>query len=238
MKKAIWAIFWVLAGYFILLAANLFLAPGRWGLICLLSLPVVVSGLFFTLGVALIVLTLKSKPAGWLRTFLIMTGAAPIAIPIDILFVFPFILARILVAFSFPEGILEMTAFFILYLILLTYLTGIIGSIVLARRTMGKTINRSGKLMTTSFCLIGIGIIVFILSLTFSVYYDVDMNVIGFSMVMVGLVILIVGLIRRKKLSGIKRALLIALASILSLPVLYLMVSYTFYIIAGKELGS
>jgi hypothetical protein len=239
MNKAIWAIFWALVGYFILLAANLFLAPGQWGLICLLSLPVMVSGLFFALGVALIVLTLKSKPAGWLRTFLIMTGAAPIAIPIDIPFVFPFLLlllARILVAFQFPEGILEMTAFFILYLILLTYLTGIIGSIVLARREICKAINRSGKLITTSFTLIGIGIIVFLLSITLD--FDIDMNVIGFSLVMVGLVILIVGLIRRKKLSGIKRALLIALASVLSLPVLYLIVSYTYYIVAGKELGS
>ena len=233
MKKTIWAIFWVLVGYFILLAANLFV----YGIRFLLSSEVIiVSSLFFALGVALIVLTLKSRLTGWRRTFLIMTGTAPIAIPIDIPLAFPFLLARILVAFQFPEGILEMTAFFILYLILLTYLTGIIGSIVLARREICKAINRSGKLITTSFFLMGIGIIVFLLSLTLD--FDIDMNVIGFSLVMVGLVILIVGLIRRKKLSGIKRALLIALASILSLPVLYLMVSYTYYIVAGKELGS
>jgi len=238
VKKAIWAIFWVLAGYFILLAANLFV----YGIRFLLSFEViVVSSLFFALGVALIILTLKSRLIGWRRTFLIMTGTAPIAIPIDIPLALPFLLlllARIFGAFQYPEGILEMTAFFILYLILLTYLTGIIGSIVLARREICKAINRSGKLITTSFTLIGIGIIVFLLSITFSEFCDIDMNVIGFSMVMVGLVILIAGLIRRKKLIGIKRALLIALASIISLPVLYLMVSYTYYIVAGKELGS
>ena len=230
MKKKIWAIFWVLVGYFILLAANLFVYSVRF----LLALEVsVVSSLFFALGIALIVLTLKSKPAGRLRNFLIMTGAAPIAVPIVIPLAFPFLVGRILAAFPLPQSILEMTAYFILYLILLTYLIGIIGSIVLARREMCQAINRSGKLITTSFILIGIGIVAFLLSPTFSEFCDIDMNAIGFSMVMVGLVILIVGLIRRKKLGGVKRALLITLASVLSLPVLYLMVGYVYYIVTG-----
>jgi hypothetical protein len=233
MKKTMWAIFWVLVGYFILLAANLFVCGIRF----LLSLEVsVVSGLFFALGIALIVLTLKSKPAGWLRNFLIMTGAAPIGIPIDIPLAFPFLAGRILAVFPFPQSILEMTSYFILYLILLTYMTGIIGTIALERRTMDRIRDRYGKLITTSFFLTGIGIIVFLLSLTFSVYFHIDMNIIGFSMVMVGLVILIVGLIRRKKLGGVKRILLIALASIFSLPVLYLTVSYVYYMVTGEEL--
>jgi hypothetical protein len=131
---------------------------------------------------------------------------------------------------------LEVTAYFILYLVLLTYLTGIIGGIVLTRGEIYQATKRSGKLLTSSFILIGVGIIVFLLSLTFSEFCDLDMIAIGFYMVMIGLVILIVGPIHRKKLGGVKRALLIALASVLSLPVLYLLISYVYYMVTGYEL--
>jgi hypothetical protein len=79
----------------------------------------VVFVLFLFLGIALLVLTLKGMAAGLLRTFLIMTGAAPIAIPIG---------------FVFLEALPETVANCILYAILLAFLTGIIGSIVLVRR--------------------------------------------------------------------------------------------------------
>jgi hypothetical protein len=51
-------------------------------------------------------------------------------------------------------------------------------------------------------------------------------------------VVLIIGIIRRKKPSGVKLALLIALASILSLPILSLVVSLIYYLITGKALGN
>jgi hypothetical protein len=103
---------------------------------------------------------------------------------------------------------------------------------------MKKMINRFGKLITASFFIIGIGIIVFILSYPLYIYYDIDTDILGFSIVLIGLVILIVGIIRRNKPGGVKLALLIALASILSIPILSLIVSLIYYFITGKELGS
>jgi hypothetical protein len=119
MKKAIWPVFWALVGDFVVLAINFIPAVGKWSLTYLAFLPLLVGVLFFVLGIALLVLTLKVMAAGLLKTFLIITGAAPIAIPIG---------------FVFLEAVPETIANLILYLILLAFLAGIIGSIVLARR--------------------------------------------------------------------------------------------------------
>ena len=118
MTKAIWAVFWALVADFAVLAVHFIPAVGQWGLTHMAFLPLLVGVLFFVLGIALLVLTLKSKMAGLLKTFLIMTGAAPIAIPIG---------------FVFLEALPETIANIIFYLILLAFL-GIIGSIVLSRR--------------------------------------------------------------------------------------------------------
>ena len=103
---------------------------------------------------------------------------------------------------------------------------------------MRKMINRFGKLITASFFIIGIGVIVFILSLPLYIYYDIDTDILGFSIVLIGLVIFIIGLIRRKKPSGVKLALLITLASVLSIPILSGVASLVYYLITGKELGN
>jgi cbb3-type cytochrome oxidase subunit 1 len=103
---------------------------------------------------------------------------------------------------------------------------------------MKKMINKFGKLITASFIVTGIGIIVFILSLPLYIYYNIDTDIIGFSIVLIGLVIFIIGLILRRKPSGVKLALLITLASILSIPILSLIASLIYYFITGKELGN
>ena len=103
---------------------------------------------------------------------------------------------------------------------------------------MRKMINRFGKLITASFFVIGIGIIVFLLSLPLYIFYNIDTDILGFSIVLIGLVILIVGVIRRKKPTGIKLALLITLASVLSIPILSGVASLVYYLITGKELGN
>ena len=103
---------------------------------------------------------------------------------------------------------------------------------------MRKMINRFGKLITASFFVIGIGIVAFILSLPLYIFYNIDTDILGFSIVLIGLVILLVGIIRRNKPGGVKLALLIALASILSIPILGLVASLIYYFITGKELGS
>jgi hypothetical protein len=128
MKKAIWAVFWALVADFAVLAVHFIPAVGQWGLTHMAFLPLVVGVLFFALGIALLVLTLKSKMAGWLKTFLIMTGAAPIAIPIG---------------FVFLETVPETVANLILYAILLAFLAGIIGSIVLARKQPKEAVSNS-----------------------------------------------------------------------------------------------
>jgi hypothetical protein len=103
---------------------------------------------------------------------------------------------------------------------------------------MRKVIERFGKLIAASFFIMGIGVIVFILSFPLYIFYEIDTDIIGFSIVLVGLVVFIVGIIRRKKPSGVKLALLIALASVLSLPILSGIASLIYYLITGKELGS
>jgi hypothetical protein len=103
---------------------------------------------------------------------------------------------------------------------------------------MRKMINRFGKLITASFIVMGIGVIVFILSFPLYIYYNIDTDIVGFSIVLIGLVVFIIGIIRRKKPSGVKLALLIALASVLSIPILSGIASLIYYLITGKELGS
>jgi uncharacterized membrane protein len=103
---------------------------------------------------------------------------------------------------------------------------------------MNRMIKKFGKLITASFVIMGIGVIVFILSFPLYIFYNIDTDIIGFSIVLIGLVIFIVGIIRRKKPSGVKLALLIALASVLSLPILSGIASLIYYFITGKELGS
>ncbi|MCJ7514794.1 MAG: hypothetical protein MUO89_02325 [Dehalococcoidia bacterium] len=128
MKKAIWPVFWALVADFLVLAVHFIPAVGQWGLTHMAFLPLLVGVLFFALGIALLVLTLKSKMAGLLKTFLIMTGAAPIAIPIG---------------FVFLEAVPETIANTFCILILLAFLAGIIGSIVMARRQPKEAIRSS-----------------------------------------------------------------------------------------------
>ena len=121
VKKLIWSVFWALVGDFIVLAMNCSIpAVAQWSLTFGVFIPILVFALFFLLGIALLVLTLKSKIAGMLRKFLILTGTIPIAIPIN------FVLLE-----AIPS---ETIANCIFYAILLAFLIGVIGSIVLARR--------------------------------------------------------------------------------------------------------
>ena len=103
---------------------------------------------------------------------------------------------------------------------------------------MKKMIKKFGKLITASFIVMGVGIIVFILSIPLNIYCNIDTDIFGFSIILMGLVIYIIGLIRRKKPSGVKLALLITLASILSIPILSLIASLIYYLITGKPLGN
>ena len=73
--KLSWTIFWALLGVFIVIACQLFIPAFRElleGSLLFMSFFAV----FFLLGVALIVLTVKEKVAGMPRKFLLLTGAS------------------------------------------------------------------------------------------------------------------------------------------------------------------
>jgi len=103
---------------------------------------------------------------------------------------------------------------------------------------MNRLVQRFGKLITASFFVMAIGIVVFLLSLPLYIYFGIDTDIIGFLIFTTGLAICIIGLIRRKKLHGWKLIVLTILAAVLLLPVLSLIVSLIYYLITGKELGS
>jgi hypothetical protein len=128
MKKLILPVFWALVGDFVVLVMNFIPAVARWFYTFGAFIPLLVFTLFLFLGIALLVLTLKGKVAGLLRTFLILTGAAPIAIPIS---------------FALLQAVPETIANCIFYAILLAFLTGVIGSIVLARRQPKEAVRPS-----------------------------------------------------------------------------------------------
>jgi hypothetical protein len=98
-------------------------------------------------------------------------------------------------------------------------------------------VKRFGKLITASFIVMGIGIITFLLVFPLYALFKIDTDVLGLIIVDLGLVLCIIGIINRKKFQGFKLALMVALASVLSLPVLMLIVTTVVYLLTGKPLG-
>ena len=103
---------------------------------------------------------------------------------------------------------------------------------------MKRLVNRFGKLITASFFVMGIGVITFLLTPLLYGLWGIDSDLPGLLIVDIGLVILIIGIIRRKKLHGWKLVVLAILAAVLCLPILSLIVSLIYYLITGKPLGS
>jgi hypothetical protein len=101
---------------------------------------------------------------------------------------------------------------------------------------MKRMVKRFGKLITASFIVMGIGIIT-ILVTPLCLIWDIDTDIFGLLILVIGLVICIIGIIRRKKLHGIKLIVSIVLASVLSIPILVSVVSLIYYLITGKPLG-
>jgi hypothetical protein len=86
MKKSVWVIFWVMVAFFLIIIASMFIlvpilgrttgdSPLRFSTFA--ALPV-----FFGLGVALLVLTIRTKAGGILYKFLLLTGAAAVGMPV------------------------------------------------------------------------------------------------------------------------------------------------------------
>lgn len=102
---------------------------------------------------------------------------------------------------------------------------------------MKRIVPRFGKLITASFFVMALGIIVFLLTIPLYTYFEIDTDIIGLVIFTVGLAICIIGVIRRKKLHGWKLVFLAILTAVLLLPVFSLIVSLIYYLITGKELG-
>jgi hypothetical protein len=103
---------------------------------------------------------------------------------------------------------------------------------------MNRLIERFGKLITSSFFIMVIGIVVFLLTIPLYSNFGIDTDIIGLVIFTIGLAICIIGVIRRNKLHGWKLAVLAILTAVLLFPVLSLIVSLIYYLITGKELGS
>ena len=100
---------------------------------------------------------------------------------------------------------------------------------------MKRFVSRFGKLITTSFFVMAIGIVVFLLSIPLYANFNIDTDIIGFTIFTVGLAICVIGIIRRKKLHGWKLLVLAILVVILLLPVLSLIVSLIYELITGES---
>jgi hypothetical protein len=100
-----------------------------------------------------------------------------------------------------------------------------------------RGVKRFGKLVVASFFLMGIGLILFLLTPLLYGRWGIDSDLPGVLIIDIGLVLLIVGLIRNKKPSRVKLIILIVVASVLSLPILSLIVTSIYYLITGKPLG-
>ena len=96
---------------------------------------------------------------------------------------------------------------------------------------------RFGRLITASFIVMAIGVVTFLLAIPLYGFFGIDTDVIGILILDIGLVICIIGIIRRYKPQGFKLVALAILASVVGIPVLSLVVSLICYLITGKPLG-
>ncbi len=119
VRASIWVVFWILVLDFMVLLVNSTIpAAAQWSN-NYMFLAILVFALFLLLGIALLLLTLTGKVGGLLKKFLILTASAPIAIPIG---------------FVVLEAVPPLIANIIFWAIVIAFLVGVVGSIVLARR--------------------------------------------------------------------------------------------------------
>jgi hypothetical protein len=102
---------------------------------------------------------------------------------------------------------------------------------------MKRLTARFGKLITASFVAMAAGVFVFIVSIPLYIEFGVDLDVIGFTIFTIGLAVCFIGIIHRKQLRGWKLIFVAILVSVLSLPILSLVVSLIYYLITRKPLG-
>ncbi|MBM3172661.1 MAG: hypothetical protein FJ022_02725 [Chloroflexi bacterium] len=102
---------------------------------------------------------------------------------------------------------------------------------------MSRIVRRFGKLITASFFVMGIGVLAFLLTPLLYGLWGIDSDLPGILILVIGLVIFIIGIIRRKQPHGWKLVLLAILSAVLCLPILSFIVSLIYYLITGKAIG-
>ena len=102
---------------------------------------------------------------------------------------------------------------------------------------MKRLVARFGKLITASFIVMAVGIILFLLTIPLYTFFNMDTDIIGLTIFAIGLALCIIGIILHKKLHGWKLVVLVVIAAVLLLPLIPLIVSLVYYLITGKPLG-
>ena len=130
------AIFWALAGTFVM-TASVFLVPPVREVVMGFAFIAVSGVMFFLLGVALIFLTVKGELGGIRKRFLILTGASAAAFPVSVLLhnaVYGLFICWFGVGFWERVGLGDEPFFFFMAIVVCPagFLVGSIGSIVLA----------------------------------------------------------------------------------------------------------
>ena len=133
--KLSWRIFWALVGIFVVIVC-LFLIPPFRDLLRGSLLFLSPFAIFFLLGIALIVLTLKEKVGGMPKKFLLLTGASSTGVFVSILLhntVYGLFIYFLGDDFWDRIGITDEPFFFFMtFVCMVGFLVGTVGSIVLA----------------------------------------------------------------------------------------------------------
>ena len=103
---------------------------------------------------------------------------------------------------------------------------------------MKKMIKKFGKLITASFIIMGVGIITFPLVIPMYGLFGIDTDWFSLLIFLIGLVICIVGIIRRKNLRVKLGVALVILVSVLGILILSLIVGLIYVLIRGEPLGN
>ncbi len=134
--KLSWSIFWALVGIFVVIA-SVFAIPAVRELFMGFLFLIISGVVFFSLGVALIFLTVKGKVGGMLKKFLILTGASSAGFFVSIFLhnaIYGLFIHFFGADFWDRIGLGDEPVFFIIAIFVcpIAFLVGAVGSIVLA----------------------------------------------------------------------------------------------------------
>ena len=136
-RKLNWSIFWALVGVFIAFVGIVLGIPLLFQRVLVSGLFLAISGaLLLSLGITLLMLTVKGKTKGIFRKFQLLTGASAVGIPVSILLhnaIYGLFIHFFGANFWERIGLGDEPFFFILAIIIcpIGFLVGVVGSIVL-----------------------------------------------------------------------------------------------------------